>query len=186
MSHASLGMQHQLLCQYCHGQCAFLTCMCFREDKESTCCWLWQVPSALVGLNAQSFHIVQFTYFQTTQWVPLRSGRLLYLCLWKIALLSLVRKDSISSGHVLQWSFAWPLSLLLSKGRFLCPNWYTLFSKRLKVVGPTFYSCLHFCEVAKWCRSLLLAVDLCLLSKFHSPTFSWFGTPRPSSILWVH
>ena len=62
MSHASLGMQQQLLCQYCHGQCAFLTCMCFREDKESTCCWPWQVPSVLVGLDAQSFHIVQFTF----------------------------------------------------------------------------------------------------------------------------
>jgi len=38
MSHASLGMQQQLLCQYCHGQSAFLTCMCFREYKESACC----------------------------------------------------------------------------------------------------------------------------------------------------
>jgi len=37
MSHASLGMQQQLLCQYCHGQCAFLTCMCFWEDKQSLC-----------------------------------------------------------------------------------------------------------------------------------------------------
>ena len=60
MSHASLGMQQQLFCQYCHGQCAFLTCMCFREDKQSTCCW--QVPSVLVGLDAQSFHVVQFTF----------------------------------------------------------------------------------------------------------------------------
>jgi len=63
MSHASLGMQQQLLCQYCHGQCAFLTCVCFREDKESICCWPWQVPSVLIGLDAQleSFHVVQFT-----------------------------------------------------------------------------------------------------------------------------
>jgi len=62
MLHASLGMQQQLLCQYCHEKCAFLTCMCFREDKESTCCWPWQVPSVLVGLNAQSFDVVQFTF----------------------------------------------------------------------------------------------------------------------------
>jgi len=60
MSHASLGMQHQLLWQYCHGQCAFLTCVFFWKDKESTCCWPWQVPSVLVGLDAHSFDVVQF------------------------------------------------------------------------------------------------------------------------------
>ena len=32
------------------------------EDKESICCWPWQVPSVLVGLDAQSFHVVQFTF----------------------------------------------------------------------------------------------------------------------------
>ena len=62
MSHASLGMQQQLLCQYCHGQCAFLTCVCFREDKESTCCWPWQVPSVLAGLGVKWFHVVQVLF----------------------------------------------------------------------------------------------------------------------------
>jgi len=64
MSHVSLSMQQQLLChwQYCHQQCALLTCMCFREDKESTCCWPWQVPSVLVDLDAQSYHVIQFTF----------------------------------------------------------------------------------------------------------------------------
>ena len=38
MSHANLGMQQQLLCQSCHGQFAFLNCVCFQEDKERTCC----------------------------------------------------------------------------------------------------------------------------------------------------
>jgi len=52
--------EQQLLCQYYHGQCDFLTCMCFREDKDCTCCWPWQMPSSLVGLDAQSFHVVQF------------------------------------------------------------------------------------------------------------------------------
>ena len=42
----------QGLCQHCHWQCAFHTCVCFQEDKESTCCWPWQVPSVLVGLDA--------------------------------------------------------------------------------------------------------------------------------------
>jgi len=32
-----LGVQQQLLCQYCHRQCVSLTCVRFREDKESTC-----------------------------------------------------------------------------------------------------------------------------------------------------
>ena len=32
MSHASLGMQQQLLCQYCHGQCAFLGLWLFSFD----------------------------------------------------------------------------------------------------------------------------------------------------------
>ena len=54
MSHASLSMQQQLLFQYCHWQCAFLTCVCFWEDKESTRCWPWQVPSVLVGFDADS------------------------------------------------------------------------------------------------------------------------------------
>ena len=35
MSHASLGMQQQLLCQYCDGQCASLTCICFRKIKRA-------------------------------------------------------------------------------------------------------------------------------------------------------
>ena len=36
-----------------------------------------------------------------------------------------------------------------------------------------------------WCHSSLLAVDLYLLSKFLSPTFSQIGTPRPSSFKFV-
>ena len=59
-------------------------------------------------------------HFQTTQWVPLRSGRLPYLCLWTIRLLALVWEDGIWSGHVLQWSFAWPLPWLLSYRSFPC------------------------------------------------------------------
>jgi len=61
-------------------------------------------------------------HFQSTQWVPLRSGRLPYLCLWTIPLLSLAWENNIWTGHELQWSFAWPLPWLLSYRRFPCPN----------------------------------------------------------------
>jgi len=38
--------------------------MFFREDKKSTFYWPWQVPSVCIGsgLDAQSFHVVQFTF----------------------------------------------------------------------------------------------------------------------------
>jgi len=51
-----------------------------------------------------------------------------------------------------------------------------------------FCSCLHFGEAAKWCRSSLLAVDLNLLSKFHSPTFSQApqGLNRLMLLLFLH
>jgi len=185
MSHASLGMQQQFLCQYCHGQCAFLTCVCFREDKQSTCCWLWQVPSVLVGLDAQSFHVVQFT--RTTQWAPLRSGRLSYLCLWTIPLLALVWKDGIWSGHVLQWSFAWPLPWLLSYCRFPCPNipdfctrhqnsWPEDFLRRLlmAVVALVLYAFGHYLLPT----NTFLNIDLHSTSAANScTTFSSFCMP---------
>jgi len=70
------------------------------------------------------------THFQTTQWVPMRSGRLPYLYLWTIPLLALVWEDGIWSDHVLQWSFAWPLPWLLSYCRFPCPNILDICTRR--------------------------------------------------------
>ena len=128
MSHASLGMQQQLLCQYCHGQCAFLTCVCFREDKKTHL--LLTVASAKrscrLGCTIVSHHSI---YFQTAQWASLTSGRLPYLCLWTIPLLALVWEDGIWSGHVQEWSFAWPLPWLLSYRRFPRPNIPGIFTR---------------------------------------------------------
>jgi len=63
-------------------------------------------------------------------------------------------------------------------------SWYKLFSKttgrwsNVLSVPPS-----DLCEAAKWCRSSLLAVNLCLVSKLHSPTLSQFGSWKSSSVI---
>jgi hypothetical protein len=85
-------------------------------------------------------------------------------------LLDLVWEDGIWSGHVLQWSFAWPLPWLLSYCRFSWPNAPDIFTHHRNPVPDGFL---------RWLSIVALALALHALYHYLLPTSTlsipWFA-----------